>query len=98
MGETLYDIVARHVEAKLQLTGRCGRRLWSAKEGRLITRSYLLAWTPSPLVDACAALPGEPQSLRGQVSRLRMELAVLWADLMLGLPEVRPRAVRGEKR
>jgi hypothetical protein len=92
-GPTVREVVADRVPKLLQLSHRTARGLWSeAQGGREVSRAEVVTFTPSVLIDECAAAADVPRDSSGNAIRpdlvraVQGELAILWSDLCCRLP------------
>src|SRR5262245_32847394 len=100
----IYDVLAARVPGELAIThkryGRGGGALWSAAWKCWLSRGAFRGYSSSPLVQACAGAANAPRHRSGPragrvnegalLAAVRTWLGVLWADLMLELPEGEP--------
>jgi hypothetical protein len=80
------DIVRARVSQAFQFQFRTERGAWSAAEGREVTRSDFLTFTPAWLLDACKDCADARAHRAGQLDGVRAALQVVWSDLAGTLP------------
>jgi putative DNA primase/helicase len=86
-GPTLAEIVAEIVRPALDLRYRTQRgTVWSEAQGRELSRSDVIAYTPDSLVRQAAQAADAPTGRAALLRAVTAELAVLWASLVPSLP------------
>jgi len=86
-GATVHALVTARVPAELGLAFRCAKTVWSEYRRAEIGRGDLVTYTPDVLLLAAAACGDAPPGRDNLIRAVGCELGVLWADLMVALPD-----------